>query len=155
MALGDLEISIAPAGSGSTAVVEAVGEVDLGNSDQLAESATAAGAGGGGVVLDMSGVTFMDSSGLKALLLATRDLGAGLAVVVTPGSSVERLIVLAGVADRIPNYASRSEALDALDSTGSRRLLRPPPAPRRARGNIPSPRWTTSRRSSRPPTTRS
>lgn len=120
MALGDLDISIAPAGSGSTAVVEAVGEVDLGNSDQLAESATAAGAGGGGVVLDMSGVTFMDSSGLKALLLATRELGAGLAVVVTPGSSVERLIVLAGVADRIPNYASRSEALDALDSAGSR-----------------------------------
>jgi anti-anti-sigma regulatory factor len=68
----------------------------------------------------MSGVTFMDSSGLKALLLATRELGSGLAVVVTPGSSVERLIVLAGVADRIPNYASRSEALDALDSTGSR-----------------------------------
>ena len=120
MALGDLDISIAPAGSGATAVIEAVGEVDLGNSDQLVESATAAGAGGGGVVLDMSGVTFMDSSGLKALLLATRELGSGLAVVVTPGSSVERLIVLAGVADRIPNYASRSEALDALDSTGSR-----------------------------------
>jgi anti-anti-sigma factor len=120
MALGDLDISIAPAGSGATAVIEAVGEVDLGNSDQLAESAAAAGAGGGGVVLDMSGVTFMDSSGLKALLLATRELGSGLAVVVTPGSSVERLIVLAGVADRIPNYASRSEALDALDSTGSR-----------------------------------
>jgi anti-anti-sigma factor len=120
MALGDLDISIAPAGSGATAVIEAVGEVDLGNSDQLAESATAAGAGGGGVVLDMSGVTFMDSSGLKALLLATRELGSGLAVVVTPGSSVERLIVLAGVADRIPNYTSRSEALNALDSAGSR-----------------------------------
>jgi anti-sigma B factor antagonist len=119
MALGDLEISIAPAGSGATAVIEAVGEVDLGNSDRLAESATVAGAGGGGVILDMSGVTFMDSSGLKALLLATRELGSGLAVVVTPGSSVERLIVLAGVADRIPNYASRSEALNALDSAGS------------------------------------
>ena len=119
MALGGLEISIEPAGTGGVAVVEAVGEVDLGNSDELVESVTAAGAGGAAVVLDMAGVTFMDSSGLKALLLSTRDLGAGLAVVVAPGSPVERLVELAGVADRIPNFVSRKEALDALGSRGS------------------------------------
>jgi anti-anti-sigma factor len=119
MAVGGLDISIEPAGAGGVAVVEAVGEVDLGNSDELVESVTAAGAGGAAVVLDMAGVTFMDSSGLKALLLSTRDLGSGLAVVVAPGSPVERLVELAGVADRIPNFVSREEALDALASPRS------------------------------------
>lgn len=118
MGMGRLQLSIDPAGSGGIAVIEAVGEVDLGNSDDLTESVKAAGAGGGAVVLDMSGVTFMDSSGLKAMLVATRDLGAGLAVVVTPGSSVERLVELAGVSDRIPNFASRGDALGALRARG-------------------------------------
>ena len=67
-------------------VVRAEGEIDLDNADQL--GATLRGAASDsteGVVLDLVGVPFMDSSGLKALLLASGALGARLSLAAGPG----------------------------------------------------------------------
>jgi stage II sporulation protein AA (anti-sigma F factor antagonist) len=73
------------------------------------------------VILDLRGVPFMDSTGLKVILIASRDLDGPLAVIAGAGSAVARLLDLAGVADRVPRFETEEEALDALGSTGAER----------------------------------
>jgi anti-sigma B factor antagonist len=78
------------------------GSVDLESCDRLLESARAQLAGGGAeLVLDLSGVTFMDSSGLGALITLGRECeDAGSTVVLqAPSDRVMRLIDTAGLQD--------------------------------------------------------
>jgi anti-anti-sigma regulatory factor len=63
----------------------------------------------------------MDSTGLKVILIASRDLDGPLAVIAGAGSAVARLLDLAGVADRVPRFETEEEALDALGSAGAER----------------------------------
>ena len=114
---GRLEVSVerrdTPAGQ--IAIVRARGEVDLGNADELAavlHSDTCVKSDG--VVLDLVGVPFMDSSGLRAVLVAAGELEPELAVVLSPGSPVLRLFELAEVTDRRGAYATEDEAIDAV-----------------------------------------
>jgi anti-anti-sigma factor len=82
-------------------VVRAEGEVDLENVDKLASALRTAGAApDGGVVCDLLGVPFMDSSGLRALLVSLADLGERFSLVLSPGAPVGRLLELAEVRDR-------------------------------------------------------
>ncbi len=77
-------------------VVRAEGEIDLQNADEFSTALRTAAAGdSGGVVLDLLGVPFMDSSGLKALLIASAELGGRLSLVLSPGAPVTRLLDLA------------------------------------------------------------
>jgi anti-anti-sigma factor len=102
-------------------VIRVEGEVDLANADELA-GALRSGADGasGGIVLDLREVPFMDSTGLKVILIASRDLNPALVVVCGPDSAVRRLLDLAGVADRVPSFESEDEALDAVGPAGPR-----------------------------------
>ena len=94
-------------------VVRAEGEVDLGNADRFA-AALREGAGDTGlVVVDLIGVPFMDSSGLKALLLASVQLGDRLALALGPGSPVAHLIEIAEVGDRFSIHPSAEDAIRA------------------------------------------
>jgi anti-anti-sigma factor len=52
------------------------GEIDLGTADVFREQVRAVALTGRHVVLDMGGVTFMDSSGLAVLVEATSDAGS-------------------------------------------------------------------------------
>ena len=107
--------------AGEVAIVRAQGEVDLGNADELAGALQADPCDGcDGVVLDLLGVPFMDSSGLRAVLVAADGLESGLVVVLSPGSPVLRLFELAEVTDRLPAYATEDEAIDALADGTSR-----------------------------------
>jgi anti-sigma B factor antagonist len=55
----------------------------------------------GPVVLDLRGVSFIDASGLRLLLLAdARARHDGLDLTLLPGAATERLFQLAGVRDR-------------------------------------------------------
>jgi anti-anti-sigma factor len=109
--VGKLRISVEEVG-GAT-VVRAEGEVDLANADQLAAGLrTAGGKRGGPVVLDLLGVPFMDSSGLKALLVASGELGERLSLVMSPGAPVTRLLELAEVRDRFAIHDTLDEATD-------------------------------------------
>jgi anti-sigma B factor antagonist len=89
-------------------VIRAEGEVDLGNADKLSAALRMAAAeeGADAVVLDLLGVPFMDSSGLKALLLALADLDGRLNLVLSPGAPVGRLLDLAEVRDRFTIHES-------------------------------------------------
>ena len=53
----------------------------------------------------------MDSSGLKALLVGSADLGDRLGLVLSPGAPVARLLELAEVRDRFVIHDTLDEAL--------------------------------------------
>ena len=77
-----------------------VGEADLSTVDTIAASVDGA-EGGGDVTVDLSGVTFMDSSGLRALLDArTRLADQGRRLTVGAFSTpVGRLFEITGLSD--------------------------------------------------------
>jgi anti-anti-sigma factor len=114
---GRLELSVEQrdASSGQIAIVRARGEVDLGNADELAGVLHSdACMKSDGIVLDLVGVPFMDSSGLRAVLVAAGELEPDLAVVLSPGSPVLRLFELAEVTDRVAVYPTEDEAIGAV-----------------------------------------
>lgn len=83
---------------GSVEVVRVAGEIDLETADQLAEAIDACH---GLVVVDLGGVTFMDSSGLGTLIRARNrlvDEGGGL-VVREVAANVRRLFEVTGLTD--------------------------------------------------------
>ena len=88
------------------AVVIAQGELDVASSPRLLDAvAELGGAGGrdGAVVLDMAGVGFMDSSGLRALLdceRSCRDSGRRFALA-RPTDSVRRVLELVDLLDTL------------------------------------------------------
>jgi anti-anti-sigma factor len=71
------------------------GEVDLAAADALRDALLGSAAAGTSVV-DVSGVTFIDSTGLHVLLTAARALnGTGPLVVRSPSRAVRRLLSIA------------------------------------------------------------
>jgi anti-anti-sigma factor len=98
-------------------VIHAEGEVDLDNAEKLSSAVRSVDAHrGSSVVLDLIGVPFMDSSGLKVLLLASQELGDRLVLALSPGSPVMRLFELAEVADRFSVDRTVDEAIRSLSS---------------------------------------
>src|SRR4051794_39815088 len=92
----DLRVDMVPIGGGGTLVLVA-GEVDPRTASQLAEPLRVAMEAGGEVVVDLSGVTFFDSSGIAVLIAthqALRSNDRGL-VVRAPSRVVERVLQLA------------------------------------------------------------
>jgi anti-sigma B factor antagonist len=62
------ELSIISSREGSTAIVAATGEIDLSNAGDLRSAVTEAADGVEKLTLDLSGVEFIDSTGLGGLL---------------------------------------------------------------------------------------
>jgi anti-sigma B factor antagonist len=94
---GDLDLSTTS--KGSCAVVRVDGEIDLDTANDLSAVALAAMREiGPSLVLDLSGVTFMDSTGLKVLLAVHRraELAGGRMVLAGPTRSVNRVVTITG-----------------------------------------------------------
>ena len=69
------------------------GELDMATADDLSQIFRDAPSNGDPIVLDFSGVSFMDSSGLRALLeRAGQPTGAGPVVIVNPSAQVRRVL---------------------------------------------------------------
>jgi anti-anti-sigma factor len=97
-------------------VVRAEGEVDLDTAEKLSAALRTAGSEPGKrVVLDLLGVPFMDSSGLKALLIGSAHLGEPLILALSPGAPVARLLELAEVRDRFVVPATIDAAIAEAD----------------------------------------
>lgn len=79
------------------------GEIDLSNVDQLATTLSPEVRDGNHLVLDCSGLDFIDSTGMAALLSICRGLGASgrltLRMVPTPVAKAAHVLGL----DRVPN----------------------------------------------------
>ena len=80
-----------------------IGELDLATTDELLAAVGPAAEGGGDLRLDLSGLSFMDSSGLRALVQLAQTLVPpdGL-VLMRPAEQVTRLFDLVQ-AERFPN----------------------------------------------------
>jgi anti-sigma B factor antagonist len=99
-------------------VVVVTGEIDMATAPMLGRELTSAiESGDGPVVLDLTEVTFFDSSGLRVAIVAHRDLGdrgRRLAVVCDPDGHVRRTFALAGLSDVLDLHPSREAALAEL-----------------------------------------
>jgi anti-anti-sigma factor len=117
MASGPLEISVEerPGAGSGVAIVKPLGEIDLANADDLAGSLRSIRADEArGIVLDLRDVPFMDSSGLRVVLMAHGELGARLAVVTKDESAVARLLDLAELTERLHVFQTDEEAVAAV-----------------------------------------
>lgn len=110
-----LEAAVHPAAQAT--VVSFTGELTV-NTVQDAELALqeAAGHGHPDLVLDLSGLRFMDSMGLRALLHARRTVLAkdGRLILAALQPSVARVLDLAGLREHIAVYSTTDEALKDL-----------------------------------------
>lgn len=90
------------------------GEIDLSNTDQVEHQVMAEAAAGAPVVLDLSGLTYLDSAGLHLLYrLSHAQAGTGRLVVVAPlGCRARTVIDLAGVAEGLGVVESVASAVD-------------------------------------------
>ncbi|HUP15267.1 MAG TPA: STAS domain-containing protein [Acidimicrobiia bacterium] len=95
------------------AIISPAGEIDLATVGQLEDVLAASIVDGKtDVAVDLTGVTFMDSTGLRALLAANQNLsGSGhrLALVVA-GGPVDRLLDISGVGQTLAIFQSLEAA---------------------------------------------
>jgi len=74
------------------------GELDLASSPVLAEALMLAARGTGDLRLDLNELAFIDSSGIRALLVLAEELGTrGRLVLDSPAPSVEHTLRLVGI----------------------------------------------------------
>jgi anti-anti-sigma factor len=99
------------------AIVALDGELDLGVLDVLEEAIGRRSDDQAGLVLDLSELSFVDSAGIHALVAARDGLeksGTPSALVVTPGSNVERTLDMTGLLERLASHPDRDSALAAV-----------------------------------------
>jgi anti-sigma B factor antagonist len=114
---GGLDVSVWR--DGARTVVEVAGEIDAYSSPRLREVLAKVSAEGLHLVaVDMSQVTFMDSSGLGVLVGAVKRARAGQGAVCLFGCAehVLRVLRITGLVRVMPPFASRDEALAHLDA---------------------------------------
>jgi anti-anti-sigma factor len=97
-------------------VVAAAGELDLSTIPGLEGQLLREVNGRRSVVVDLTRLSFVDSSGIGLLIKAhrARENGAFLHTVVAPGSQVERVFALAGIDKALPLFRDLGEAIAAL-----------------------------------------
>lgn len=114
--------------SGGAVVVEVRGEVELHSAPQLREELHRVCTGGACVVVDLTGVSFIDSTGLGVLIGGLkRARESGSLSIVCPQSRVRRVFEITGLMqvftfydaleDAVASCNGRSAATNASDST--------------------------------------
>jgi anti-sigma B factor antagonist len=109
-----LAVHIEDPGRGAS-IVTLSGELDLSTIPRM-ESALMEQIGQRRAVLvDLTSLSFIDSSGIGVLIQASREAnGTPLSLVIGPGSQVERVFGITGVDKAMPVFSSREQALVAL-----------------------------------------
>jgi anti-sigma B factor antagonist len=87
-----------------TCLIRASGELDRSTVDRLSSALDAARADGVTALLDLSAVSFMDTTGLRVLLRSARaaDAHDWALFIVQTSSAVSRLIELSGTGSQLP-----------------------------------------------------
>lgn len=80
-------------------VLSVIGDIDTHVADQLRDAAMAAAAGAAGLAMDLSQVSFIDSSGLAALIAINKALGASDSqfTLLQPSRPVRRILQITGL----------------------------------------------------------
>ena len=108
-----VELDVTTRDEGGRAVVSATGEVDVFTAPRLDDALTAAGRTD--VVVDLSGVDFLDSTGLSVLVKAqqtVQEAGGKLAVVVT-AERVAKVFRITGLDQTLALHPTLDAALGA------------------------------------------
>jgi anti-anti-sigma factor len=102
--------------AGATAKIGLVGKLDIAGAERIAVPLATLASAKQGVVIDMSGVTFISSIGIWHLVSATKKLSVrgGKLVLVNPGEFVRNALETSGVTEMIPIAANESEAYAML-----------------------------------------
>jgi anti-sigma B factor antagonist len=110
--------------AGDVVVVVVEGEHDIYTAPALRERLDQAIGRGGGIVVDLTGATFVDSSVLGALLDARRrSLESGQGFVVCAGEAVEpgvqRILDITGLVPVLPVISGRDAAIETARTSGN------------------------------------
>lgn len=111
----DPHLTLSTSSLGDRAVVSVSGEVDLATAGELSDYALEAlRTVSPHVVVDLTDVTFMDSTGIKSLITIDRRtaLAGGSFSLVGPSRSVRKLLTLTGLDETFPVY----ESIDQLST---------------------------------------
>ena len=108
MSLPD-ELKISVESREGASIVRVSGEVDLASHEQLTDRLREAAAANGPVVVDLSRCSFIDSSGIRALLLGERE--ADRFALAGAGEQVKRVLEMTGVGQAVPIHATVDDAL--------------------------------------------
>jgi anti-sigma B factor antagonist len=104
---------------GEQSIVSLAGELDLSTMPQLERPLSEQLESHFAVIVDLTALSFIDSSGIGLLISAFRANEGKLHTVIAEGSQVERVFRLAGIDQALPLYLSRADALRALGSNGT------------------------------------
>jgi stage II sporulation protein AA (anti-sigma F factor antagonist) len=111
------EISSGP-GPDDVYVVRVAGEVDMSHEDELRAELRAAAADAKGIVVDLTECEFIDSSGVRALLLSREeqraDQGPEKLAVAASSDQILRILSVMGIDQVIPIHSTVEEAAAAL-----------------------------------------
>ena len=103
--MSDAHLEISSRRAGTAMLITASGELDMASAPLLRDSIDRDSVDHAElIVLDLAGVSFIDSSGLHALMALHDDLGERLRIVASPVCA--RLFELTGVAGVLPLAAS-------------------------------------------------
>ena len=102
-------------------VVSVSGELDISTHERLGEQLTKAASGEEPIIVDLSSCDFIDSSGIRALLLGVRaaeenSKGSAAFSIAGPGPQVRRILEVTGLDKTVPVHGSVDEALEKLQS---------------------------------------
>ena len=103
-----MRLAVSDLGSGDG--LRVAGELDLSSAPHLTDALDPRIERGGRIVLDVSDLTFMDSTGLQVLIRSALSLGdRGSIVLRRPGNLVRSILELAIRTDKIPNLVIEDE----------------------------------------------
>jgi anti-anti-sigma factor len=104
-------------GGATVAVAAFDGELDLATIEAFEEAV--ASVGEGPIVIDLTAVRFIDSSGIHGIVRARQaraERGVAAALVVAPRSAVDRVLEMSGLRESLDPKPDRTAALAALDT---------------------------------------
>ena len=109
--MAEVRFSMEP--HGDIVVVSVQGEIDVTSSQGFDDCLADAAARSNRVVLDMSGVDFMDTTALAVIVGHWRRLTAGGGALLLAGARYRytKALWITGLADRLPMYGTLDEAL--------------------------------------------
>jgi anti-sigma B factor antagonist len=114
----EAEFTITPVSRDGCWVLVLEGELDMTNSAQLDE-ALDAGTAGPPVIVDLTGLTFIESGGLH-MLFNERDAERPAAIVRRAGSNIDRVLEIVHIDQAVPVYDDVATAVETLKGSGRR-----------------------------------